>query len=295
MLYRYYSDHNNEAAAVNLRNMSLRIARAGNREQEVSSFFIDPQAVKPGNIAVKSIEKSMKKVGDKLWASEVETTNEQYERFLTDLLKNKDYDQIMRCKSLKTNWRDLLPDSSKTFTDARLYRHGHPDDGNMPVQQITHEAAQLYCAWLTASYNISPDKKKFKKVVFRLPTEQEWMAAARAGRENTPYPWGGYYYRNSKGCYLLNLNATEPCPDCETKGIANDGGYFTVPAETYFPNDFGLFNMSGNVAEMIQEPGKAKGGSWKDDGYHTQINPVTTYTSPSPTLGFRVFMEVIEE
>jgi hypothetical protein len=53
---------------------------------------------------------------------------------LPDLLKNKDYDQITGCKSLKTNWIDLLPDSSKTFTDARLYRHGHPDDGNMPVQ-----------------------------------------------------------------------------------------------------------------------------------------------------------------
>ena len=295
LLYRYYSTKGDDVHADDLRKMSLQIARAADKEPEVSAFFAPEPVVKPGAVAPKSIDKTMKKVKGSLWASSIETSNEQYELFLTDLLKNKEYELLDRCKVLKTDWRTLLPDSMKSYPDAVLFKHGHPDDPKMPVQQITHEAAQRYCAWLTAAYNASPEKKKFKKVLFRLPTEQEWMDAARAGRKDTPYPWGGYYVRNVKGCYLLNLNATKPCGDCKDQRDANDGGYFTVETETYFPNDFGLYNMSGNVAEMIQDAGKSKGGSWQDTEFLNQIPQSKTYTGPGPGLGFRVFMDVIEE
>ena len=38
-----------------------------------------------------------------------------------------------------------------------------------------------------------------------------------------------------------------------------------VPASSYFPNDFGLYNTSGNVAEMLFEEGLAIGGGWRSD------------------------------
>jgi formylglycine-generating enzyme required for sulfatase activity len=193
------------------------------------------------------------------------------------------------------------------------------------VQNISHDAAQRYCAWITKVYNASPEKKKFRKVLFRLPTEQEWITAALGGKKDTPYPWGGYFVRNSKGCYLGNYNSTVPCGDCpgqsskitasalplqdggnvgapesdnvakQVLGSSNDGGFFTVEADSYYPNDFGLYAVSGNVAEMVSEPGITKGGSWQDINYYGQIPVVQKVSGPSPAVGFRVFMEVIEE
>ena len=72
----------------------------------------------------------------------------------------------------------------------------------------------------------------------------------------------------------------------------------TAPVATYYPNDYGLFNMSGNVAEMLSEPGQTKGGSWRSSGYYIQIEVEDEYAGwekPNPMIGFRYFMEVIHE
>ena len=298
VLYRHYAGAGEQEKAAQLRELILRIGRAGNREMEVMAFFdnggIAPRIVT--DITPKALEKPMKKVNNRLWAAETETTNAQYDRFLQDLLKNRDFEQLEKCKTTATNWRSLLPDSLKNLPEGSLFPNGHPDEPEMPIQNISHEAAERYCAWMTQVYNASTDRKKYKKVVFRLPNESEWMEAAGGGIQKAPYPWGGFYVRNSKGCYLLNIKAEEPCGDCPGKTpYASDGGIFPVRADAYFPNNFGLYNVSGNVAEMIQEPGKCKGGSWNDIPYYGQLPTVGAFTAPSPTVGFRVFMEVIEE
>lgn len=326
LLHRHYTATGESDKASRLQNLALRIARAGNREAEVRAFFTpeQPEGAVVSAITPRSLEKSMKKVGDKLYAAETELSNAQYEAFLEDLLKNKDFDQLASCRTVKTDWVSLLPKELQNLPENQIFEHGHPDGPNFPVQNISHDAAQRYCAWITKVYNASPEKKKYKKVLFRLPTEDEWKTAARCGRKDVPYPWGGYYVRNAKGCYLGNYNATEPCGDCKGQtspatagtdvlplnepqkadspaaakqaiGSSNDGGFFPVAVTSYFPNDFGLYTMSGNVAEMISEPGKTKGGSWQDIPYYGQIDTVKPFTGPSPAVGFRVFMEVIEE
>ncbi|MFN0215281.1 MAG: SUMF1/EgtB/PvdO family nonheme iron enzyme [Saprospiraceae bacterium] len=330
LLHRHYTAAGETEKATRLQKLTLHIAREGGREAEVRAFFTpDGRAGEVlSAITPKSLEKNMKKLSDKLYAADTELTNGQYETFLTDLLKNKDYDQLNLCKMTKTDWISLLPQEFQSLPVKQLFEHGHPDSPECPVQNISHESAQRYCAWVTQVYNASTDKKKFKKVLFRLPTEAEWMAAARGGLKDALYPWpGGYSVRNSKGCYLGNYDSKEPCGNCpgqtspvttdsgnnelapgiesgkETatnksfpfKADANDGGFFPVPAASYYPNKFGLYAVSGNVAEMIAEPGKAKGGSWQDDFFYGQITSVKKYDGPSPAVGFRVFMEVIEE
>lgn len=311
MLYRHYGAAGEFTKANQMQHLALKIAREGGREEEVRAYIgLDvPASPVLSVMSPRSLEKYMKKVGDRLYASAVETSNAQYELFLTDLLKNKEFEQLAVCKTTKTDWYSLLPEEWRSLPESRVYEHAHPDEPNCPVQNITYEAARKYCAWITMVYNSSQEKKKFKKVLFRLPTEEEWMRAARAGRGDAPYPWGGYFFRNSKGCYLANYYSKEPCGNCPSqtspmtdvkdvsllKPESNDGGFFPVKVDSYYPNDFGLYAISGNVAEMIEQPGKAKGGSWQDEPYFGQVMPVREYALPSPAVGFRVFMEVIEE
>ena len=67
------------------------------------------------------------------------------------------------------------------------------------------------------------------------------------------------FHTNSKGCFLANFNTIEEAP-CETcPQTSMDGGFFPVGVDTYLPNEYGLYNTIGNVAEMTAVKGKAKG------------------------------------
>lgn len=119
----------------------------------------------------------------------------------------------------------------------------HPAFDDYPVVGVNWHMANAFSYWRTKLWNayetaadgvVSED--------FRLPTEHEWEYAARGGHELAPYPWGGYYVRNAKGCLLANFKPGRG-------NYPEDGGLYTVKADAYFPNDYGLYNMAGNVAE----------------------------------------------
>lgn len=116
----------------------------------------------------------------------------------------------------------------------------HPAFDDYPVVGVDWHMATAFSYWRTKLWNsyeygvISED--------FRLPTEHEWEYAARGGHDLAPYPWGGYYVRNAKGCLLANFKPGRG-------NYPEDGGQYTVKADAYFPNDFGLYNMAGNVSE----------------------------------------------
>ncbi len=217
-------------------------------------------------------------------------------------------------------------DFTYSYNDP-MARHyfNHVKYDDYPVVGVNWHQAQAFCAWRTIyknNYWESYDEPVTED--FRLPTEYEWEYAARGGRIGNNYPWGGPYTRNSKGCMLANFKPLRG-------NYGADGGMYPVRVDSYFPNDFGLYNMAGNVAEWtvnawseqshifthdlnpdyrinVKETGAEaaatnitmkrkviKGGSWKDVAYFIQ-NGSRTYeyqdTSKS-YVGFRCIQTYI--
>ena len=300
-LYKHYVEQEASAKAEEIKKVLLNIGRVNEKEEQILSLISTTRKWKKDTktyMNIKSLDKGLKEIKPGLWAADTETTNEQYEAFLMDLLKHKEFNLLEICKTTKVDWMSLLPDKFKNITEDEANRTagGTPDDPKVPVTNITYEAAQAYCDWLTLAYNGYDKKKKHQKVKFRLPTESEWELAARANHKDADYPWGGYYYKNQKGCYLSNFYSSDdaPCTDCKWNSLDIDGGFFPVKADAYFPNDYGLYGMSGNVAEMSEGGHIAKGGSWEDPPSDCKITSQKKINGISPAIGFRVFMEIID-
>ncbi|MFT4664844.1 MAG: sulfatase modifying factor 1 [Polaribacter sp.] len=120
----------------------------------------------------------------------------------------------------------------------------HPAFDDYPVVGIDWKMASAFSYWRTKLWNSYQSYRGdgINSEDFRLPTEHEWEYASRGGHALAPYPWGGYYLRNAKGCLLANFKPGRG-------NYPEDGGLYTVKADAYFPNDYGLYNMAGNVSE----------------------------------------------
>jgi gliding motility-associated lipoprotein GldK len=212
-----------------------------------------------------------------------------------------------------------IRDFSYSYNEPMSKRYfSHPSFDNYPVVGVSWKQATAFCEWRTNYLNgFLESKKKIAESDFRLPTEAEWEYAARGGRSQAPYPWGGYYLRNKKGCLLANFKPGRG-------NYPEDGGFYTVRADAYWPNDFGLYNMSGNVAEWTSslyyegaynfqhdmnpdirwnakdsDPPRMKrkvirGGSWKDVGYFLQTGARSyEYQDTSKSyIGFRCVIDL---
>ena len=135
---------------------------------------------------------------------------------------------------------------------TRNYFH-HPAFDDYPVVGVNWKQAVAFSKWRTKMLDdYLLDRGEPLHDEFRLPTESEWEYAARGGLDLSPYPWGGPYTTNDKGCFLANFKPRRG-------NYTADGGIRTVKVGSYNPNNYGLYDMAGNVAE------------WTDNTYDESI------------------------
>lgn len=190
-----------------------------------------------------------------------------------------------------------LHDYAYSFNDPLTEKYfWHPAYDNYPVVGVNWSQAKAFCIWRTEKLNNFLKSQKGENMVseFRLPTEAEWEWAARGGNHLNPYPWGGPYTRNERGCFLANFKPLRG-------NYIADGGLTTLVVGHYPPNDWGLYDMAGNVAEWtnsafdpssynltwdmnpnytynaaendppIMKRKVVRGGSWKDIAYYLEV------------------------
>ena len=170
-----------------------------------------------------------------------------------------------------------------------------PAFDNYPVVGVSWRQAKAFCVWRSNMLNQYLESIDYSTLNdFRLPTESEWEFAARGGIASQSYPWGGPYVRNPNGCFLANYEPLRGAYD-------DDGGVKTLMVGHYAPNDYGLYDMAGNVSEwcldaynestyivanaqtpyynydakdddpLAMKRKVIRGGSWKDQKYFIQV------------------------
>lgn len=135
----------------------------------------------------------------------------------------------------------------------------HPAYDHYPVVGVSWRQARAFCVWRTQLKNswLSEMGETFVQD-FRLPTESEWEYASRGGQKGSMYPWGGYYATNYKGCYIANFKPMRG-------NYTADGGIYPLIVANNDPNDYGLYDMGGNVSEWTNNAFDESAYTWTDD------------------------------
>ncbi len=185
----------------------------------------------------------------KFYLSETTVTNEMFHKFVLDtgyiteaermgtsfvfqgLVKEENQEKVTAQPTAMTWWLDIQeanwrkPEGPGSTISDRM---------DHPVVHITWHDAMAYARWAGG----------------RLPTEAEWEAAARGGREGLEYQWGNELHPN--GEHMANIWQGE-FPQTNT---AEDGYRGTAPAKAFYVNDYGIRQMSGNVWEWCLNPAR---------------------------------------
>ena len=149
----------------------------------------------------------------------------------------------------------------------------HPAFDDYPVVGVNWKQANAFANWRTKMMNTFLRKTKQPTLPeFRLPTESEWEYASRGGYKSSPYPWGGPYTRNIQGCFLANFKPLRG-------NYTQDGGLKAIKTASYNPNEYGLYDMAGNVAEWTSNSYDESGFSYSHD-MNMDYSPVAQEDDP---------------
>jgi len=223
-------------------------------------------------------------INDTLFADETEITNfgwQEFEWWTAQKYGNQSKEHIATLPDT-TVWRE-----KNTYNEPYVkYYYRHPAYKDYPVVGISYEQAKAYCIWRTARVKqfLSIGKNYANQnFAYRLPTKAEWELLGEASL--SIFANNGL---NEKGIALLNCPIS---PDSVTvkgkKVLLNYHIDVTVPVNSFQKNKLGLYNIVGNVAEMIENKGICKGGGWNTPFEKMRIGIDMPYTKPSASLGFR--------
>ena len=219
------------------------------------------------------------KINDTLFADETEVSNLSWLEF--------EYWTCTKYGKNSSEYKAVVPDTlvwrnKESFNEPYVHNYyRHKAYRNFPVVGITYEQAIAFCKWRTERvkefYSIA--YKKSLKIEYKLPSKEEWEFISNLGT--------GIFNnkgKNEKGLSTLNCIRE----DLDTITI-NESKFsdVTAPVYSYWKNYFGLYNMIGNVAEMIDQKNICKGGSWKHHLNECRVGKDIQYTKPEAWLGFR--------
>jgi formylglycine-generating enzyme required for sulfatase activity len=157
-------------------------------------------------------------------------TRGQFDEFV----KATGYKPARRC------YADLAGNGNFSQTSKASYLNtGFPQTDSDPVVCVSWNDAAAYAQWLAQGTGKA----------YRLPSEAEWEYAARAGATGSRY-WGddaddACEYANAADKAATRKYRNWNVIDCD------DGATFTSPVGKYKPNKFGLYDMLGNVKELV--------------------------------------------
>ena len=217
--------------------------------------------------------------GKYAWKHEV--TNQEYREFLASL------DSAAQVAH--------SPDPSGWGVHSGLYLdhyHSHPAYDAHPVVNISIEDALRYCTWKTAEIR---HRTGHTTAVVRLPTHAEWLWLAgfadyerrlQCAWGNT-FHWGSNTIHDERGRALANVIIPMEYAVPTKRNRTHRSCEITCPVGNYPPNRSGLYDVHGNVREMVSDSSCTMGGGWMDRPKDCLPNQAKPYTGPSPALGFR--------
>ena len=230
------------------------------------------------------------------YISKYEVSNLQYRRFFSETAPGLTREEQEKINCDTSGWNSQLYCAGAAYQTS-YYRL--PAFNNYPVVNISYEGASKYCEWLQ---RIMQKNNPGFIVEVKLPSKEQWVYAAMGGRSQAMFPWNHWYFRNKKGEYLCNFrkvadyaitrNRKTGLPDVHEATGNTD---FQMPVNSFSPNDYGLYNMCGNVAEMINQKSICMGGSWNDYGGDVNTTAEARYEKSNATTGFRPIIIVTEK
>jgi gliding motility-associated lipoprotein GldJ len=216
------------------------------------------------------------------YMDETEVTNNDYKEFLFNMSKKVNADSILKLEPSDKVWAGAM--SYNDVYDTYYFRF--PGFNFYPVAGVSWIQATAYAKWRSEYVgNLIREEEGMDSTLtrkqliergvaipeYRLPNEAEWEYAAKAmvgtqymdeNQENGRiYPWDGRGVRNpynikrkgKQGDMLANFKRGRGDYAGLAGGIANDGDILPTNVYNYPPNDFGLYQMAGNMNEWVQD------------------------------------------